>query len=125
LRAVHWFSSALQQQELENAFLCQIIALETIFSTEKGNPIANSVSEGVAFILGQNLDARKRLKKTIKDYYGKRSGVSHGGKKVIMESDYFNLMNIVGSLIVHLNKKIDEFSSQKEFMEWLEDIKLS
>ena len=81
LRSVHWFSSAIQQPEIENAFLCLIIALETVFKAEPGNPIANSVAEGVALLLSSDLEPRKRLKKTMKEYYGMRSGVSHGGKK--------------------------------------------
>lgn len=125
LRSLHWFSSAIQQAEIENAFLCLIIALETIFKSEKGNPITNSVAEGVALLLSEDLEPRKRLKKTIKEYYGMRSGVSHGGKKVIMESDYYTLMNIVGSVIVLLTERVDKYSSQNLFMEWIEDLKMT
>jgi hypothetical protein len=125
LRAVHWFSSALQQQELENAFLCLIIALETIFTAERGNPITNTVAEGVALVLGHDFQSRKDIKKTIKDHYGMRSGVSHGGKKAILDSDYYTLMNMVGSIIAKLTDKTNTFSSQKEFSEWIEELKLS
>lgn len=125
LRAVHWFSSALQQQEIENAFLCLIIALETVFTAESGNPITNTVAEGVALVLGHDLPSRKSIKKTIKDYYAKRSGVSHGGKKTILDSDYYTLMRIVGSIIAQLTEKVDAFTCQKEFSDWIEELKLS
>lgn len=125
LRAVHWFSSALQQQEIENAFLCLIIALETVFTAERGNPITNSVAEGVALVLGHDVSSRKSIKKAVKDYYGMRSGVSHGGKKAILDSDYYSLMSIVGSIIANLTEKAETFNSQKEFMEWIEELKFS
>ncbi|WP_225073804.1 HEPN domain-containing protein [Desulfuromonas sp. CSMB_57] len=125
LRAIHWFSSALQQAEIENSFLSLIIALETIFTAERGNPITNTVSEGVAFVLADELEPRKKLKKTIKDYYGMRSGVAHGGKKSVLRSDYYHLINIVGSIIVVLIEKTDEFENHKAFIEWIEETKLS
>jgi hypothetical protein len=125
LRAVHWFSSALLQSELENAFLCMIIALETIFTPKAGNPIANSIAEGVALILSKELESRKKIKNTVKNYYRKRSGVSHGGKKSILAADYFNLLYIVHKTIMELTKKADDFKSQESFLNWLEDLKLS
>lgn len=124
LRAIHWFSSALQQAEIENSFLALIIALETIFTAERGNPITNTVAEGVAFVLADELEHRKKLKKTIKDYYGMRSGVAHGGKKSVLLSDYYNLINIVGSILVVLIEKTGEFENQKDFSEWIEETKL-
>ena len=42
-----------------------------------------------------------------------------------MESDYYTLMNIVGSVIILLLEKVDGFSSQKTFMDWLEDLKIT
>lgn len=124
LRAVHWFSSALLQPEIENAFLYMIVALETLFTPNNSNPIANSIAEGVAFILSEELERRKKIKKTVKDYYGKRSGISHGGNKSIMAADYFNLLEIVLKTIMELTKRVNDFKSQKSLQAWLEDLKL-
>ena len=125
LRSVHWFSVALTQNEIENAFLCLIIALETLFTQEQGNPISNSVAEFAALILADKLEIRKNIKTRIKDYYGKRSGVAHGGKKTISKVDCYNLINIVGTTIMILADKTKEFSSQTELVTWVEDMKFS
>jgi len=124
LRAIHWFSSALQQSEIENSFLSLIIALETIFTAERGNPITNTVAEGTALVLAKELEPRKMIKRRIKDYYGMRSGIAHGGKKTILVTDYYNLINIVGSIIVLLIEKTEEFESHKSFTDWIEETKL-
>lgn len=42
-----------------------------------------------------------------------RSGVFHGGKKAILDSDYYTLMNMVGSIIAKLTDKTDTFSQSK------------
>ena len=124
LRAVHWFSSALLQPEFENAFLYMIVALETLFTQKDGGPIANSIAEGVALILSEELERRKEIKRKVKDYYGKRSGISHGGKISIVATDYLNLLEIAHKIIMELTKRANDFQNQESFLEWLEDLKL-
>ena len=124
LRAVHWFSSALLQPEFENAFLYMIVALETLFTQKSRDPIANSIAEGVALILSEELERRKKIKKTVKDYYRKRSGISHGGNKSIMAAEYFDLLDIARKTIMELTKRTNDFKSQESLEEWLEDLKL-
>ncbi|MES2721301.1 MAG: hypothetical protein V4624_10480 [Pseudomonadota bacterium] len=124
IRAIHWFSVALTQNESSNAFLFLIVALESLFKTEKGNSIGGTVAESVAFIMADNLEGRKKLISIVRDYYGKRSGVAHGGNKSISDSDLFTLINIVGTTIMVVIERLREFSSQKELMDWIEEMKL-
>jgi len=124
LRAVHWFSSALLQSELENAFLSMIIALETLFTAKDRDPIATTIAEGVALLLSEELETRKKIKKAVKYYYGMRNGISHGGKENVMESEYFRLMDIVRSIIMKLTERINDFSDRISFLDWIEDLKL-
>lgn len=124
LRAIHWFSSAIKQEELENSFLCMIIALETLFTIEHGNPIGVQIAEGTALILGNTIDQRRGIRDLIKKYYGFRSAVSHGGKKQITDGDYYSLLNIVGSVIKSLTDKSVNLQSQKDLLKWIDDLKL-
>jgi len=125
IRAIHWFSVALTQNESSNAFLFLIVALESLFKAEKGNSIGGTVAESVAFVMSDNLEGRKKLISIIRDYYGKRSGVAHGGNKSISDSELYNLTNIVGTTIMVVIEKLKEFSSQQELMTWIEEMKLS
>lgn len=124
IRAIHWFSVAITQNESSNSFLFLIVALESLFKAERGNSIAGTIAESVAFIMADNLEGRKQLISIVRDYYGKRSGVAHGGNKSISDSELFTLINIVRTTLMVVIEKLKEFSSQKELMGWIEEMKL-
>jgi hypothetical protein len=125
IRSIHWFSVALTQNENSNAFLFLIVALESLFKAERGNSIGGTVAESVAFLMSDNLEGRKKVISIMRDYYGKRSGVAHGGKKGISDIDCYTLVNIAGTSIMKAIQKLSDFTSQEQFMEWIEDQKLS
>jgi hypothetical protein len=64
------------------------------------------------------------LKKRVKDLYGKRSGVSHGGEKAVLESDLVELRDIAKRLIHKVIMLRDKVNSQKALLELIEDSKL-
>ena len=125
IRSIHWFSVALTQNENGNAFLFLIVALESLFKAESGNSIGGTVAESVAFLMSDNREGRKNIISLVREYYGKRSGVAHGGKKSISDTDLYTLINIVGTTIKVSIEKLSEFDSQKQLMGWIEDMKLS
>lgn len=125
IRSIHWFSVALTQDENSNAFLFLIVALESLFKPERGNSIGGTVAESVAFLMSDNLEGRKKIISIVRDYYGKRSGVAHGGKESISDTDLYTLVNIAGTSIMKAIQKLSDFTSQEQFMSWIEDQKLS
>lgn len=124
LKGIHWFSVALTQNENSNSFLFLIVALESIFKPQRGNSIGGTVAESVAFLLSDNLDGRKQLLSIVRDYYGKRSGVAHGGNKTIADQELFTLIYIVFTTIKAVIDKSTKMKSQKELMNFIEEIKL-
>lgn len=125
LRSVHWLSSAITQSEHENKYLHLIIALETLFTPPKGEPIANTIAESAALVINNTLPGRKQIKKAIKQAYGTRSIIAHGGKKPITDSDYYTLLIYVINVLMNLIKKHSEFKDLQELMNYLEDKKFS
>ena len=125
IRSIHWFSVALTQDENSNSFLFLIVALESLFKPEQGNSIGGTVAESVAFLMADNLEGRKKRISLVRKFYGKRSGVAHGGKKTISDTDLYTLINIAGTSIMATIEKLSIFTTQKEFMSWIEDQKLS
>jgi hypothetical protein len=99
--------------------------METLLTPRDGSPIANAIAEGVAFILSKEFEARKRIKKFIKDLYKKRSGISHGGHIEILEMDFLQLRDLCGELLNQMIKRKNEFNSQKMLLEWIENQKLT
>lgn len=125
LRGIHWFASSQTQIEMENEFLNLTTCLEVFFTPEGGDPISNSVAEGVAFILGEDLVERKYLKRRVKKLYGHRSKVSHGGHADILNKDVFDLKYIAMSLLVKMIEWREQFVSREELIDYLENQKLS
>lgn len=124
LRGLHWFGNALGHEEAENELLSLTTCLEAFLTPRDGNPIGTAIAEGIAILLSDQLEERKRLKKRVKDLYGKRSGVSHGGKKAVLESDLIELRDISKRLVHKVITLLGSVSSQKELLTVIEDAKL-
>jgi hypothetical protein len=125
LRGLHWFGNSMCQGEAENELLSLTTCLETFLTPKDGNPIGTAIAEGIAILLGTGLEERKRLKKRVKDLYGKRSGVSHGGHKAVLEADLTVLRDIAKRLIFKVVELCTRLNSPKELLELIEDAKLA
>jgi hypothetical protein len=125
LRGIHWFGNALPQAEPENELLSLVTCLETFLTPRDSNPIGTAIAEGVALLLGKTLDERKKLKRRVKNLYGKRSSVSHGGEKAVLEADLTELREVAKKLVRHMISLNTSIQSQKELLEKIEDQKLT
>lgn len=85
--------------------------------------ISNTIAEGVAFVLSNEREKRKQLKKKVKDLYNKRSKVSHGGHSAVLDSDLKVLRTITGDFLSQMIQRIDEFQARNDLEEWIEDQK--
>lgn len=61
----------------------------------------------------------------MREFYSKRSGVAHGGKKAITDVDLYTLVNITGTVIMIVIEKLKDMLTKKELMAWIEEKKLS
>jgi transcriptional regulator with XRE-family HTH domain len=125
LRAVHWFAASQAQAELENRLLNLITCLEALVGPKDRAPISTSVAEAVALIVARGYENRRGVKKFIGELYGARSGISHGGKKAVAESDVLELRWIVSTLITTLVRWKNGVRTRDELLEWLERARLS
>jgi len=125
LRAIHWHGTSVSQTEIENKFLNLLISIESVLTPKGRESITNAIAEGVAIVLGDDLETCRRLKKRMKELYSNRSGLSHGGSKEILESDLLHLQDIAGKLLVWAIKQVDNFKSHQELFDWIEVQKFS
>ncbi len=123
LRGVHWFANAQTQLEKENDLLSLTTCLETFLTSGGVDKIANTLGEGVAFILGTGLQQRKYLKKRVIALYNKRSKISHGGNMLISEDDREELRKIVGDFLARMVQMKDKFKSRTDLDEWIDNQK--
>ncbi len=125
LRGIHWFADCQTQVKIENEIMNLVTCLEVFFTPDKGDPISNSIAEGTALLLGEDLKERKRLKKRVKELYSLRSKVSHGGHSSILNKDVTDLKFIAMKLLVKMIEWRETFKSRKDLIDWLEDKRLS
>jgi hypothetical protein len=111
LRGIHWFATSQTQFERENELLNLMTCLETIFTRSGPDFINPSISDQVA-------DGVARLLTT--DLYGMRSGVSHGGAKVILEADLKDLRNIAKELIIQMIEWKDKYTTHEKLLKELD-----
>ena len=81
--ALNWIGLAIAEKNNAIALTQAIFAIECLLQTEiKGEPISKSIvasiSESLAFLLGDSFEKRKDLEKQFKKIYGLRSKVAHG-----------------------------------------------
>ena len=124
IRGIHWFANAQTQVERENQLLSLVTCLETFLTPAGTEPIATAVAEGLAILVFDDLENRKRLKRRIKDVDGKRSRVSHGGRKAVLDADLNDLREIAWHLTAHMIQRKDEFRTKSELLDWIEDQRL-
>jgi hypothetical protein len=125
LSSVHWFSTAQLQPEIESGYLALITSIEVLLAPRDGSPIATSIAEALALLLGDNLEDRRYIKRYFKELYSKRSAVSHGGDKAILDTDYKSLVHFAMQLIQRLITRRIEFASRGDLLTHIEDLKLS
>jgi hypothetical protein len=125
LSGLHWLADSDVQAQLENQLLSLITSLETFLTPRDGNPIGTAVAEGVALLIGANLKQRLELKREIKSYYALRSGISHGGRKAVLQSEVTRLRVLAATLLMALIKRRSDFRSQKDLFLWIEERKLT
>jgi hypothetical protein len=119
-----WIGEATQPDILAARYTKISFALESfiggesndVFVTSRG--ITATLSERAAFLLGKDLEDRKRVHKAISGYYGKRSKTVHGTKTDISEKDFQDFGNMVREIGWVLVEKLDSFSSVKDLEDW-------
>jgi hypothetical protein len=99
--------------------------LETFLTPRDGNPIGTAISEGAALLLETTLEERRRMKNRFHELYRLRSGVSHGGEKSISDDAIKELREIVRRLVASMIEFLDKMTSQKDLLQYIEDLKLS
>ncbi len=121
LASIEWFGRSMSLLEYDFQLLCLITSLESLLSPSDDRGVRHAVSEGVAVVLGNDLDERRTVESEIADLYQKRSRITHGGNQRISISDVINLTSLTAQFLLWALGKRDEFRSRKELRNWIRD----
>lgn len=131
LKSLKWFREALEEEDNANSLLKGMICLESLLSFQEESFMAPSISHGIAenvsIILGKTLEERFDIYKNVKNLYGKRSAITHTGKKEIDYNDKFQLCNILAWVIRNLleDSKYKSIVNNVSYIEYFRKIKFS
>jgi len=122
-RSIHWLSVGLAQDEKETSLISMIVALECFFKPAPGSSIAGAVADGVAFALGDDGSARRKIAEHVRTFYQKRSKLAHGGSVVVSDADKALLVQLVTGVIGTILRKRHQFGNADAISAWIEDLK--
>jgi hypothetical protein len=132
ITAIEWVGKAIRDNDNARAFVQVVFALESIFTFKEQkvlvNPsIANQFAESVAFILGTNLDERIDYEKQVKDIYGNRSAIAHGGSSSISDIELDEAISLIKRVILKMTTetKFKSMNFIEEFYKWMKQQKYS
>lgn len=125
IEAIRWFSFSQNQLTTAGELLYLTICMEIFLCPKPGDKISTSIAEGVAFILEEELDDRKKIKTRVKHLYGLRSVVAHGKREPVLESDVIEMQEIVMSFLAKMIVFSDELKTLDDLTNWIEDEKLT
>lgn len=130
--AINWIGKGVKEEDPANSFIQYIFALESLFTFQKKGvlvspSIANQLAEFTAFILGEDLLTRTQYLRTVKNLYGKRSAVAHGGSQNILKDEVIKSYRLVKNLIVTLitHPELKDLKTIDELQQWVDGKKYS
>lgn len=131
-KSAMWLGKSLRNENIGDAFLQEIIALECLLTRQEKNycispSIGYSLAETLALLVGNTKENRINILKDIKKLYGLRSSIVHSGKSDILISSYYQLFDYIKKGIYIILDLIDEKKLQNidELYNYIDDIKFS
>jgi hypothetical protein len=105
LLAVDWVGQSIGEKVTSSAFIKAAIALEVLFTPEKGSfapSIVFQITENVTLLLGKDEDSRTQGEREFKRLYEIRSGIAHAGKTDVERGDLYSIQEMARQVIFKL-----------------------
>jgi len=125
IAGLRWLGEATKPDILTARFAKLAFSLETFIGGESSNEYLTSkgitamLSERAAFLLGNNLELRKKYDKEIRYYYNKRSEIAHGKGSSITSDEFEKFGQLVREVGWSLIKKNNQFLTLENFQKWV------
>ncbi|WP_433948133.1 hypothetical protein [Bacillus tropicus] len=132
ITAIEWSGKALRDEEPARAFTQYIFGLEALLQFQQRGvmvspSITYQISEFAAFIISDELKGRLEVEKMVKNLYGKRSAIAHGGSSDVNETELFEAMYLNKMIITSLltNEALRDIKTIEQLGEWAKTQKYS
>ncbi|MDA2392158.1 HEPN domain-containing protein [Bacillus cereus] len=132
ITAIEWSGKALRDEESARAFTQYIFGLEALLQFQQRGvmvspSITYQISEFAAFIISDEFEGRLEIEKMVKNLYGKRSAIAHGGSSDVNETELLEAMHLNKLIITSLltNEVFRDFKTVEQIGEWVKIQKYS
>lgn len=132
IAAIEWVGKGLRDPDPAKAFVQFVFAIEALLTFQKKDvlvspSIASQLAEYSAFILGSDYDSRLKVEKLVKKLYAHRSAIAHGGSQSDLESEVYEALWLVKSLITRIitEEELVAMTSIDKLQEWVSRQKYS
>lgn len=121
LRSIHWFANAQTPMQPDYVFLSLMASIEAFLNPPSHEKVTIAIVEGIAALGGEQ--GYTYTIKRVEKLYEKRSALSHGDHAEITERDISEIRAMAFYLIHQTLQYTDEFTTQKQFYEFIEKIR--
>jgi|SRR5471030_355752 len=130
LLAIDWVGQSIAEKISSSAFIKAAIALEVLFTPEKGNfapSIVFQITENVTLLLGADENSRTLAEREFKRLYEIRSSIAHAGKTDIQRADLVAIQEMARQVIFKLltSASVKDCSTPDELNKVLKKLKYS
>jgi DNA polymerase III delta prime subunit len=125
LNSLLLYSKSSLMAEPSDKLVYMLSALESFLLRNGVEGIIESISNRLAFSIGNDLDERKKIVKNVKDTYSIRSKFIHHGQSISDLEVLRDFMRHIWIFFTTLPKLRDTYSSREDFINDLEERKLS
>jgi hypothetical protein len=113
--------------EVAHKLVFVVAAAESIFLRNASEPIQKNLGERMTFLIGQDVEERRKVIRNVDEFYGIRSGLIHHGKEVQdhqkdVVDEFF--VNVWFSFII-LMRSAGQWKTRNDMFATLEDRKLA
>jgi hypothetical protein len=125
LNSLYMYSRCALAINVEDKLIYILVAIESVLLKNDSESIQQNIGERMAILVERTAEKRKQVIKKVKEVYAARSGFIHHGRTIdeteSIATFMFNSYRFFQILIMDINK----FENKLEFIEKIEEIKLS
>jgi hypothetical protein len=125
LDALLLYSRSTREKDLAGRLVYMLVAIETILLRDENESIQQNIGERMAFIIGNNLEARRAKIRHLKDAYGLRSKFIHHGETIAEIESVRAFMLDVWTLFTTLLKVSHKYHTKAQLINSLDARRLS
>lgn len=131
LNSIEWAGKAIMEEDKNKSFIQFLFAIESLLHQNSSGlinaSIAHSISENLAFLIGNDYVSKIKVKETFKSIYQKRSALVHGSSIPISDKELNEAFWLTKNLIYTflIKEPFCKFQSMDELVLYVEKLKFS